>query len=48
MFRSQTGSLINADVNAAYNIMRKIVPKAFSAEGIAGVGLYSKRIEQFK
>ena len=28
--------LINADVNGAYNIARKVYPKAFDAEGVAG------------
>lgn len=36
LFRSQKGILINADVNASYNIMKKVVPKAF-AKGIEGV-----------
>ncbi len=36
----------NADVNGAYNILRKVVPKAF-AEGIEGVGLHPERIELF-
>ncbi|MFQ5979230.1 MAG: RNA-guided endonuclease InsQ/TnpB family protein [Candidatus Heimdallarchaeota archaeon] len=46
LFQASTGTLINADVNAAYNILRKVVPNAF-AEGIAGVGLHPKRIELF-
>lgn len=36
LFRSQFGRLINADVNGAYNIMRKVAPDAF-AEGVEGV-----------
>jgi len=36
MFRSATGEKINADVNAAYNIIRKVIPNAF-AEGIVGL-----------
>ena len=36
LFRSRKGILINADVNASYNIMKKVVPKAF-AKGIEGV-----------
>ena len=35
--------LINADVNAVYNIMVKAFPKAF-AEGIEGVGLHPVRL----
>ncbi len=46
LFRTSDGTLINADVNGAYNIMKKVVPKAF-AEGIEGVGLHPKRIELF-
>jgi len=33
MFKSATGTLINADVNGAYNIIRKVAPKAF-AKGV--------------
>jgi len=39
LFQSRAGTIINADVNAAYNILRKAVPEAF-ADGIAGVGLH--------
>ncbi len=40
LFRSQEGIIINADVNGAYNILKKAVPKAISADGIEGVGLH--------
>jgi len=46
LFRSAKGVIINADVNAAYNIIRKAVPKAFAkaeADGIEGVGLHPVR-----
>ncbi|KHO63192.1 transposase [Thermoanaerobacter sp. YS13] len=43
LFRSNKGILINADVNSAYNIIRKVFPKAF-AEGIEGVGLHPVRL----
>ncbi|MCG3085563.1 transposase [Anoxybacillus sp. LAT27] len=43
LFQSENGILINADVNGAYNIMRKVFPKAF-ANGIAGVGLHPIRV----
>lgn len=36
LFRSATGKLINADLNGAYNIIRKAIPAAFG-EGIEGV-----------
>ncbi|MDJ0719814.1 MAG: hypothetical protein QNJ54_37260, partial [Prochloraceae cyanobacterium] len=35
LYRSSTGKSINADVNASYNILRKVFPKAF-ADGIEG------------
>jgi len=37
LFRSARGTVINADVNGAYNIIRKAIPEAF-ADGIEGVG----------
>ena len=33
LYRSQSGRIINADVNGSYNILRKAFPKAF-ADGI--------------
>jgi len=54
LFRTSEGVIINADVNAGYNIVRKAFPKAFqkwetSVDGIEGVGLHPVRIsvEQF-
>ena len=43
LFRSAKGIIINADVNAAYNIIRKAIPEAFEADGIEGVGLHPVR-----
>ena len=43
LFRARDGTLINADMNAAYNILSKAVPNAF-ADGIEGVGLHPKRV----
>ena len=40
--------MINADVNAAYNVLRKAVPKAFVVDGIEGVGLHPVRIKSNK
>lgn len=40
LYQSQKGILINADVNGAYNIIKKVIPKAISADGIEGVGLH--------
>jgi putative transposase len=39
MFRSAKGSLINADVNGAYNIIRKVAPKAF-VKGVEDVAVH--------
>lgn len=36
LFRSALGKLINADLNGAYNIIRKVAPEAFS-QGVEGV-----------
>lgn len=38
LYRSSDGTLINADVNGAGNIIRKVFPNAF--DGIEGVGLH--------
>ena len=40
LFRSAQGHLINADVNAAYNILVKSDPKALSKHKVNGVGGY--------
>ena len=39
LFRSNKGEYINADVNGAYQILKKVVPDAF-ANGIEGAGLH--------
>lgn len=38
LYQSDTGKLINADINAALQILKKVVPNAY-ADGIEGVGL---------
>lgn len=43
LFQSSDGTLINADVNGAYNILRKAFPNAF-ADGIEGVALHPIRV----
>jgi len=43
LFKSDVGVLINADVNAAYQIIKKVVPEAF-VDGIEGVGLHPVRV----
>ena len=32
--------ILNADVNAGYNIIKKTVPNTFSADGIEGAGFH--------
>jgi len=40
LFRSKNGEVVyNADVNGAYNIIRKVVPAIFDNQGIEGLGL---------
>ena len=43
LFISNKGIQINADVNGAYQIMKKVFPKAF-ADGIEGVALHPVRV----
>ena len=43
LFKSNGGELINADLNGAYQIIKKVFPNAF-ADGIEGVGLHPVRI----
>ncbi len=44
LFQTQIGQLINADVNGAYNIIKKVVPKAFAVDGIEALGLVPQSI----
>ncbi len=44
LFRVSDGTLINADLNGVYNILRKVFPNAFEAEGIRGCALHPARI----
>jgi len=43
LFKSAEGILINADLNGAYNILRKAIPNAF-AEGIEGFAVSPARV----
>jgi putative transposase len=43
VFKSAKGTLIHADLQAVYNIIRKAVPEAF-ADGIEGIGLYPRSL----
>ena len=44
LFKSKSGKLINADVNAAYNIMRKVVPNTYFVDGIVDVSVHPIKI----
>ncbi len=41
LFRSSNGRLINADVNGAYNIIRKVAPESFT-DGVEGIAVCPK------
>jgi len=43
LFESNGGEFINADLNGAYQIIKKVFPNAF-ADGIEGVGLHPVRV----
>jgi len=43
LFRASDGRLISADVNAAYNIVRKVIPNAFG-NGIEGAVVHPVRV----
>src|SRR5262245_6274858 len=43
LYRASDGRRLNADVNGAYNILRKVVPNAFG-NGIGGVVVHPVRI----
>ena len=49
LYRSKKGKFINSDVNAAYNIIKKEVPNAFSmsetTDGIEGVWLHPVKLK---
>ena len=46
LFKTSNGTLINADVNAGYNIMKKIFPNSVSVDGIQTFGLLTQKINQ--
>jgi len=39
LFKASDGTIINADVNAGYNIMKKVFPNSVSVDGIEAFGL---------
>lgn len=46
LFRTATGLFVNADVNGAYNIIRKVAPKAF--KGVEGFVVHPTRMDRVK
>jgi len=46
LFKTFNGTLINADINAGYNIMKKAFPNAISVDGIEAFGLMPQVIQQ--
>ena len=47
LYKTSVGQLINSDVNAAYNILRKAIPKAFS-NGIESCVVQPRRVNPLK
>jgi putative transposase len=45
LFKTSKGRLLNADVNGAYNIMKKAFPNAISVDGIEAFGLMPQIIQ---
>ena len=43
LFKSAKGTIIHADVNGAYNIIRKAKPEAFKVDGVEGCVLHPIR-----
>ena len=46
LFKTSNGKILNADVNGAYNIMRKAFPNAVSVDGIEAFGLMPQILQQ--
>jgi len=46
LYQAASGKRLNADVNGAYNILRKVLPNAFGnvGKGIAGAALQPVRL----
>jgi transposase len=47
MYRASNGTLINADVNGAYNILRKVASNTSIVEGVEGVRLHPSQKYSF-
>ncbi len=46
LFKTSNDSIINADVNAGYNIMKKAFPNAVSVDGIEAFGLMPQKMHR--
>jgi putative transposase len=46
LFKTSKGILLNADINGAYNIMKKAFPNAISVDGIEAFGLMPQILQQ--
>ncbi|MFX1372213.1 MAG: RNA-guided endonuclease InsQ/TnpB family protein [Promethearchaeota archaeon] len=46
LFKTSKGIVLNADVNGAYNIMKKAFPNAISVDGIEAFGLMPQILQQ--
>ncbi|MEG3848263.1 transposase [Microcoleus sp. herbarium19] len=47
LYKTSTGRLINSDINASYNILRKAIPNAFS-DGIGSCVVQPRRVNPLK
>jgi transposase len=47
LYKTSVGQLINSDVNASYNILRKAIPNAFS-NGIESCVVQPRRVNPLK
>ena len=48
LFRASDGRIINADVNDAYNIMRKVIPNFQFTDGIEDIVLHPQRANWYQ
>ncbi len=48
LFRAGDGRCLNADVNASYNILRKVIPNAFAGNGIGGAVVHPVWLRLYK
>jgi putative transposase len=49
LFRASDGRCLNADVNGSYNILRKVIPNAYTAgNGIGGAVVHPVQLRLYK